>query len=68
MMPACRVFTLCACARQEIRIAHMYSKTGPLEVYGKQTLTGVPSRRWLGGCRSWVRATKPGATQAPACH
>jgi branched-chain amino acid transport system substrate-binding protein len=25
---------------QEIRIAHVYSKTGPLEAYGKQTATG----------------------------
>ena len=25
---------------QEIRIAHIYSKTGPLEAYGKQTATG----------------------------
>ena len=28
-----------ACA-QEVRIAHIYSKTGPLEAYGKQTATG----------------------------
>jgi len=26
---------------QEIRIAHIYSKTGPLEAYGKQTQTGL---------------------------
>lgn len=36
--------TLCAPAAQaqsqEIRIAHVYSKTGPLEAYGKQTATG----------------------------
>ena len=25
----------------EIRIAHVYSKTGPLEAYGKQTQTGL---------------------------
>src|SRR6476659_2476450 len=25
---------------KEIRIAHVYSKTGPLEAYGKQTQTG----------------------------
>ena len=25
----------------EIRIAHIYSKTGPLEAYGKQTQTGL---------------------------
>lgn len=35
---------LCAPAAQaqsqEIRIAHIYSKTGPLEAYGKQTATG----------------------------
>lgn len=27
-------------AKGEIRIAHVYSKTGPLEAYGKQTATG----------------------------
>ena len=27
-------------AAQDIRIAHIYSKTGPLEAYGKQTATG----------------------------
>ena len=27
----------------EIRIAHVYSKTGPLEAYGKQTQTGPVS-------------------------
>jgi branched-chain amino acid transport system substrate-binding protein len=27
--------------RGEIRIAHIYSKTGPLEAYGKQTQTGL---------------------------
>ena len=43
--------TLCAAAlgvampawaadAKEIRIAHVYSKTGPLEAYGKQTATG----------------------------
>jgi branched-chain amino acid transport system substrate-binding protein len=26
---------------KEIRIAHVYSKTGPLEAYGKQTHTGL---------------------------
>ena len=31
-----------ACAQaDEIRIAHIYSKTGPLEAYGKQTQTGL---------------------------
>ncbi|RZL86432.1 MAG: ABC transporter permease, partial [Variovorax sp.] len=25
----------------EIRIAHIYSKTGPLEAYGKQTAVGL---------------------------
>ena len=25
---------------KEVRIAHIYSKTGPLEAYGKQTATG----------------------------
>jgi branched-chain amino acid transport system substrate-binding protein len=28
-------------AQQEIRIAHVYSKTGPLEAYGKQTQAGL---------------------------
>ena len=28
-------------SRGEIRIAHVYSKTGPLEAYGKQTQTGL---------------------------
>ena len=26
---------------KEIRIAHIYSRTGPLEAYGKQTQTGL---------------------------
>ena len=26
---------------QDIKIAHIYSKTGPLEAYGKQTQTGL---------------------------
>ena len=30
-----------ALAEQEIRLAHIYSKTGPLEAYGKQTQTGL---------------------------
>ncbi|SEA12302.1 substrate-binding domain-containing protein [Variovorax sp. YR216] len=35
-------FTAPAWARSnEIRIAHIYSKTGPLEAYGKQTQTGL---------------------------
>ncbi|MBY0236422.1 MAG: substrate-binding domain-containing protein [Burkholderiaceae bacterium] len=29
-----------ATAKGEVRIAHVYSKTGPLEAYGKQTQTG----------------------------
>ena len=29
-----------AAGAQEVRIAHIYSKTGPLEAYGKQTATG----------------------------
>jgi len=53
MMPSRRIFTLRACAlalagacasasaQQEIRIAHVYSKTGPLEAYGKQTQAGL---------------------------
>ncbi len=28
-------------AKGEIRIAHVYSKSGPLEAYGKQTQTGL---------------------------
>jgi branched-chain amino acid transport system substrate-binding protein len=32
--------TVLAQAKSEIRIAHVYSKTGPLEAYGKQTQTG----------------------------
>jgi len=32
--------TLFAQSKGEIRIAHIYSKTGPLEAYGKQTQTG----------------------------
>ena len=28
-------------AAQEVRIAHVYSKSGPLEAYGKQTQTGL---------------------------
>jgi branched-chain amino acid transport system substrate-binding protein len=34
------LFAITASA-QEIRIAHIYSKTGPLEAYGKQTQTGL---------------------------
>ena len=30
-----------AFAAGEIKIAHIYSKTGPLEAYGKQTQTGL---------------------------
>ena len=33
--------TLSAFAADEIRIAHVYSKTGPLEAYGKQTQVGL---------------------------
>ena len=33
--------SLSAFAADEIRIAHVYSKTGPLEAYGKQTQTGL---------------------------
>ena len=32
--------SLCNSFAQEVRIAHIYSKTGPLEAYGKQTATG----------------------------
>ena len=30
-----------AFAAGDIKIAHVYSKTGPLEAYGKQTQTGL---------------------------
>ena len=33
--------TAFAQAKGEVRIAHVYSKTGPLEAYGKQTQTGL---------------------------
>ena len=34
--------SFCAAAQaQDIKIAHIYSKTGPLEAYGKQTQTGL---------------------------
>ena len=33
-------FTALAQSKGEIRIAHVYSKSGPLEAYGKQTQTG----------------------------
>ncbi len=33
-------FTAAAQSKGEIRIAHVYSKSGPLEAYGKQTQTG----------------------------
>ncbi|MFV0679731.1 substrate-binding domain-containing protein [Ottowia sp.] len=34
-------FSLPALAQSDIKIAHIYSKTGPLEAYGKQTQTGL---------------------------
>ena len=38
---ACALASPLALAQsKEIRIAHIYSKTGPLEAYGKQTATG----------------------------
>ena len=44
----------------EIRIAHVYSKTGALEAYGKQTQTGLmmglstpPAARCRWRARSW---------------
>ncbi len=37
---ALALFGTCAFAAGEIRIAHIYSKTGPLEAYGKQTAVG----------------------------
>ncbi|MGP1692506.1 MAG: substrate-binding domain-containing protein [Giesbergeria sp.] len=33
--------SISAFATEEIRVAHIYSKTGPLEAYGKQTQTGL---------------------------
>ncbi|MGP1682948.1 MAG: ABC transporter substrate-binding protein, partial [Giesbergeria sp.] len=33
--------SISAFAAEEIRVAHIYSKTGPLEAYGKQTQTGL---------------------------
>lgn len=51
MIPMIRHLAICALAcgaalaqaqsDKEIRIAHVYSKTGPLEAYGKQTQTGL---------------------------
>jgi len=38
---AAAVVSTSALAAGEIRIAHVYSKTGPLEAYGKQTQTGL---------------------------
>ncbi|OBS30521.1 ABC transporter permease [Tepidimonas fonticaldi] len=38
---ACSAVVAHAQSGQEIRIAHVYSKTGPLEAYGKQTQTGL---------------------------
>lgn len=46
-LAACAAFAAILCtplamaASGEIRIAHIYSKTGPLEAYGKQTQTGL---------------------------
>jgi branched-chain amino acid transport system substrate-binding protein len=46
-LAACAAFAAILCtplamaASGEIRIAHVYSKTGPLEAYGKQTQTGL---------------------------
>src|SRR5438105_8570420 len=42
-LAAAAAFTggLAAAQGKEIRIAHVYSKTGPLEAYGKQTQTGL---------------------------
>ncbi|MEJ6007625.1 substrate-binding domain-containing protein [Paucibacter sp. AS339] len=36
----CPQFASAQAAGKEVRIAHVYSKTGPLEAYGKQTATG----------------------------
>lgn len=38
---ACTAVGAQAQSGKEIRIAHVYSKTGPLEAYGKQTQTGL---------------------------
>lgn len=38
---ACTAVVAQAQSGKEIRIAHVYSKTGPLEAYGKQTQTGL---------------------------
>ncbi|TSE25519.1 Leu/Ile/Val-binding protein [Tepidimonas aquatica] len=38
---ACTAVVAQAQSDKEIRIAHVYSKTGPLEAYGKQTQTGL---------------------------
>ncbi len=38
---ACSAVVAHAQSGQEIRIAHVYSKTGPLEAYGKQTQSGL---------------------------
>jgi len=46
---------------KDIKIAHIYSKTGPLEAYGKQTQTGLMmgldyatgGTMTVGGRKSW---------------
>ncbi len=41
LVAALSVAGLGAAQAQDIKIAHVYSKTGPLEAYGKQTQTGL---------------------------
>ena len=41
VLAAMVVYVPGALAQSEIRIAHVYSKTGPLEAYGKQTQAGL---------------------------
>ena len=60
---ACLAFALPAALAQpkgEIRIAHVYSKTGALEAYGKQTQTGFT----MGLNYGWdkIRFPSPAAT------
>src|SRR6476620_7266270 len=38
---AAAVLACGAVAAKDIRIAHVYDRTGPLEAYGKQTATGL---------------------------
>ena len=52
-------------AKNEVRIAHVYSKTGPLEAYGKQTQTGLMmGLEYATGGTMTVAGTLAGATGA----